>query len=72
MQELRPTVWIGRQGVTEKVVREVAVQLKKRHRIKVKWLRNVDADPEDLARQADATVLEVRGRTAVLAEQKTG
>lgn len=71
MQEMKATVWIGKQGVTPALVDEVAQQLKKRHRIKIKWLRNTDVDPEDLARQADAILIEVRGRTAVFAERKS-
>jgi len=70
MQDMKATVWIGKQGLTPTVVEEVVQQLKKRHRIKVKWLRNTEIDPADLARDACAVLLEVRGRTAVLAERK--
>lgn len=70
MQEMKATVWIGKQGVTPALIEEVAQQLKKRHRIKIKWLRNTEVDPEDLARNADAILVEARGRTAVLAERK--
>jgi len=70
MQEIKATVWIGKQGVTPTVVEEVVQQLKKRHRIKIKWLRNTDIDPADLADRAGADLLEVRGRTVVLAERK--
>jgi len=70
MQEIKATVWIGKQGVTPTVVEEVVQQLKKRHRIKIKWLRNTDIDPADLAERAGADLLEVRGRTVVLAERK--
>lgn len=71
MQEIKATVWIGKQGVTPALIDEVAQQLKKRHRIKIKWLRNTDVDPEDLARDAGAILVEVRGRTAVFAERKS-
>lgn len=70
MQEMKATVWIGKQGVTPALIDEVAQQLKKRHRIKIKWLRNTEIDPEDLARNTDAILVDVRGRTAVLAERK--
>jgi len=72
MQEMKATVWIGKQGLTPTVVEEVVQQLKKRHRIKVKWLRNTEVDPADLARSAGADLLEVRGRTAVIGERKPG
>lgn len=72
MQDLKATVWIGKQGLTASVIGEVILQLKRRHRVKVKWLRNAIFDPESLAISARATVVMVRGRTAVLEEQKKG
>src|SRR5512138_2729001 len=69
MQELRPTVWIGKQGCTDTMIGEIVSQLKKRKQIKVKWLQNADVDPEEIARKAKATLVEVRGRTMVLAEK---
>jgi RNA-binding protein len=72
MQDLKATVWIGKQGLSESVIAEVILQLERRHRVKVKWLRNADFDPESLARSARATLVMVRGRTAVLEEQKKG
>ena len=71
MQEMKATVWIGKQGVTPALIGEVIQQLKKRHRIKVKWLKNTEIDPTELARSAGAVLLEVRGRTALLGERKT-
>lgn len=70
MQEMKATVWIGKQGVTPALIGEVAQQLKKRHRIKVKWLKNTEIDPAELAMSAGAVLIEVRGRTALLGEQK--
>ena len=70
MQDLKPTVWIGKQGCTETMIEEIVEQLKKRKLIKVKWLQNTLVDPEDIALQADATLVEVRGRTMVLQEKK--
>jgi RNA-binding protein len=70
MQDLKPTVWIGKQGCTGTMIDEIVEQLKKRKLIKVKWLQNTLVDPEDIAMQADATLVEVRGRTMVLQEKK--
>ena len=70
MQDLKPTVWIGKQGCTETMIDEIVQQLKKRKLIKVKWLQNIEVDPKDIAMQADATLVEVRGRTMVLQEKK--
>ena len=69
MQDLKPTVWIGKQGCTETMIEEIVAQLKKRKMIKVKWLQNTEVDPEDIALKAKADLVEVRGRTMVLAEK---
>jgi len=70
MQDLKPTVWIGKQGCTETMIGEIMEQLRKRKKIKVKWLQNVEIDPESVAVQARARLIEVRGRTMVLEEKK--
>ena len=70
MQDLKPTVWIGKQGCSETMIEEIIAQLKTRKMIKVKWLQNTEVDPEAVALAAKATLVEVRGRTMVLAEKK--
>lgn len=70
MQDLKPTVWIGKQGCTGTMIDEIVEQLKKRKLIKVKWLQNIEVDPKDVALKAGATLVEVRGRTMVLREKK--
>ena len=45
MQDLKPTVWIGKQGCSETMIEEIVEQLKKRSMIKVKWLQNTEVDP---------------------------
>jgi RNA-binding protein len=70
MQDLKPTVWIGKQGCTGTMIEEIMEQLKKRKMIKVKWLQNIEIDPETVASQAKATLVDVRGRTMVLEEKK--
>ena len=72
MQDLKPTVWIGKQGCTETMIDEIVSQLKKRKVIKVKWLQNTEIDPDAVALQAKADLLEVRGRTMVLKEKGKG
>lgn len=71
MQEMKATVWIGKLGLTSTVIDEVVQQLKKRRRIKVKWLHNTEVDPIELAGAADARLVETRGRTAILERRKT-
>ena len=72
MQDLKPTVWIGKQGCTETMIEEIVSQLKKRKMIKVKWLQNTEVDPADITLRAKAKLVEVRGRTMVLAEKGKG
>jgi RNA-binding protein len=67
MQDLKPTVWIGKQGCTQAMIEEIAAQLRKRRMIKVKWLQNTEVDPEEIALRARVILVEVRGRTMVLA-----
>ena len=66
MQDLKPTVWIGKQGCTGTMIEEIVSQLKKRKLIKVKWLQNTEVDPAAVAKDAKAKLVEVRGRTMVL------
>lgn len=70
MQDLKPTVWIGKSGCSEAMVDEIRIQLKKRKMVKVKWLQNTDIDPEAIAVRTGAQLIEVRGRTLVLREKK--
>jgi len=70
MQDLKPTVWIGKQGCSETMIGEIMEQIRKRKKIKVKWLQNIEVDPESVAVQARARLVEVRGRTMVLEEKK--
>ncbi len=69
--ELKATVQIGKDGVTEGVIKEIRQQLKKRKIIKIKFLQNADRDNfkekiESIARETNAEIVEIRGFTAVL------
>jgi RNA-binding protein len=66
MQELRPTVWIGKQGCTGTVVEEIIQQLEKRKIVKVKVLPNTGIDFEEVAARTGSDLIEVRGKTFVL------
>ena len=70
MQDLRPTVWIGKQGCGDTIIQEIRDQLKKRTAVKIKWLQNTEVDPEEVAARAGALLLDVRGRTMVLARRQ--
>ena len=66
MQTLKPTVWIGKKGLTDEAVAEIRHQLEARKPVKVRFLRGAEMDPEDLAARSGAKLLGVRGRTVVL------
>jgi len=70
-QDLKPTIWVGKRGITNVMVDEIRRQLKDRKIVKVRWLRNTEVDPEEVAASAGAVLLEVRGRTLVLAERRS-
>ena len=70
MQDLRPTVWIGKQGCTGTVVEEIIQQLELRKVVKVKVLANTEIDFEDVAARAGSDLVEVRGKTFVLARRR--
>jgi RNA-binding protein len=70
-QLLKPTVYIGKEGITGSVVQELTNQLKKNKLVKVKMLASVDTAKEEVAEQlvrdTASTLIEIRGRTVVLA-----
>ena len=77
LSQTRPTVHIGKKGVTEEVVREIKRQLKERGFVKVKIeksvIRILELDRREVAKEVaervGAELLEVRGRTFVLIDK---
>ena len=70
IHELKPTVWIGKRGVTPEAVEEVARQLEDRKVVKIRWLQSAEVDPSDLAARTGSEVVDIRGRTVVLAARR--
>lgn len=72
-QGLEVTVHVGKDGVTEKVAEEVVRQLKKHRLVKIRLLPSLEQDKRDaaqaLAAASEAVLVEVRGRTVVLAKE---
>lgn len=66
--ELKPTIWIGRQGITDTIISEIRCQIKVRKTIKIKWLSSIDLDPQSVADTSRTILLQVRGRTMVLGD----
>lgn len=72
-QSLEVTAHVGKEGVTGKVVDEVAKQLRKHRVVKVRLLPSLEQDrreaAQELATASSSVLVEVRGRTVVLAKE---
>lgn len=73
--EIRPTVAVGKNGVTESVIAEIVRQLRTRRTVKVRLhgeskLSRLEVAKE-LADRSDAKLVDVRGFTVLLARKKT-
>jgi RNA-binding protein len=68
----KPTVWVGKNGVSEEFLKEVEKQLEKNEMLKVKILKSAlgsDEAKQIAARTAEetaASLVEVRGHTFML------
>ncbi len=68
--ELKPTIWVGKSGITATLIDEICGQTKARGIVKVKWLASTEVDPKQVASESKTVLLLVRGRTMVLADQQ--
>lgn len=72
-QTLPATVHIGKDGITQTVIDEITKQLKKTKLVKIKLLPALEKDRKEagseLAKVTSSVLVEVRGRTVVLAAE---
>jgi len=66
MQTVKPTVWIGKKGLSDEAVAEIRRQLEAKKPVKVRFLKGAEMNPEEIATRTGGKVLGVRGRTMVL------
>lgn len=70
-QSLQATAHVGKDGITEESAEEIKDQLKRNKLVKVRLLQSAGEDRDEialqLARKTSSTLVEVRGRTVVLA-----
>jgi RNA-binding protein len=78
MSSEKPTIWIGRLGVTDALIEEVSKQLDVRKVVKLKVLksalseRRVEDLADEVARRTNSRLIEIRGHTFVLYRKRTG
>jgi len=70
IQTLKPTIWVGKHGVTPEVAGEIRAQLEVREMIKIKWLKNAPMDPLAVVEGTGGVVVTTRGRTMVIAKKR--
>jgi len=72
----KPTVWIGKNGISEDVLAEIDKQLEKTEMVKVKILKTALGKDKakmmanKVAQQTNSTLVEIRGHTLILYRKK--
>jgi len=72
----RPTIWIGKSGISDTLIKEVEKQLDKRKMVKIKILQsaigehNAKQIASQIATQSQALLVETRGHTFMLYKPK--
>jgi RNA-binding protein len=76
LSEEGPTIWIGKGGVSEELLKEIGKQLDKKEMVKIKILKSAIEDNEakkiamQITEQAEASLVEVRGHTFMLYKRR--
>ena len=72
-QGMKPTLQVGKEGMTPKVVAELVRQIRSRGLVKVRLNASFAVDVSDaaaeLAEASSAEVVDIRGRTVVLSRR---
>jgi RNA-binding protein len=72
LSEENPTIWIGKSGVSEELLKEIRKQLDKKEMVKIKILRSALEREETrqialrISEQTEASLVEIRGHTFML------
>ena len=73
-QKLKPSVHVGKEGLSTKVVEELKRQLEKNKIVKVRVLGSFEGNRKDIAmmmaRESQSLLVDVRGSTVVLAREQ--
>ena len=72
-QKLKPTVHVGKDGLTSEVVKELRKQLERNKLVKIRILGSLEEDRRDIAmkmaHESAAALVDIRGSTIVLARE---
>jgi len=72
--ELKPTMHVGKEGITEGLIGEIRKQIEDRELIKVRLLPSLDTDrgatAQELAERSGTKLVEVRGNTVLLCDKR--
>lgn len=76
MTEEKPTVWIGKNGITQGIIDDVSRKLKKDQIVKIRILRSglksgsCEKLAEEVSRLTKSTLIETRGHTIILFKKR--
>jgi len=72
----QPTVWVGKEGVTQQVINEICRQLEQKEVVKAKIHQTALVEREtkqlvtDIVTQTNATLIDLRGHTFILYKKR--
>ncbi len=71
----KATLQIGKAGITDQILSEIAAQVKQKKVVKIKFLQTGDADQrkeiaKELAERTGLELVELRGKTVILKRKK--
>jgi len=72
----KPTVWIGKEGASEKIINEINRQLEQHEIVKAKIHQTALKDQEakeiatNIATQTESTLIDMRGHTLILYKKR--
>ena len=71
--DLKPTIHVGKEGVTDSLIEEVKLQVKTRKVVKIRMLPasgdEKDAIAKDISERSGAVLVDVRGSIILLTQQ---
>ena len=68
----KPTIWIGKDGPSQQILKEISRQLEKREMVKIKILQTALGEEETknialkVAEKTNSTLIDIRGHTIIL------